>query len=240
MRRAIGCLLVVAILGGAGWFAVDYVRRHPENVPWTRLDLDHPIGLFTARKLAALGSDGDRCIALLDTARTGDDPAPPRQGDGRCGYSDGVTLGDDGRRSIGFEPRGLVTSCPVAAATYLLERDVIQPAARRHFGTAVARIAHLGSYSCRRVAGRTDARLSEHSTADAIDIAAFVLADGRRISVAADWGSPGSKGAFLKDVRDGACRTFSTVLTPDYNEAHADHFHFDQAERGAGGAGLCR
>jgi len=31
---------------------------------------------------------------------------------------------------------------------------------------------------------------------------------------------------------------FGTVLSPDYNPAHADHLHFDQASRGSGG--MCR
>jgi hypothetical protein len=34
-------------------------------------------------------------------------------------------------------------------------------------------------------------------------------------------------------VRDGACRLFATVLSPDYNAAHRDHLHLDEAKRGA-------
>ncbi|MFN3798647.1 MAG: extensin family protein, partial [Sphingobium yanoikuyae] len=50
----------------------------------------------------------------------------------------------------------------------------------------------------------------------------------------------GKDAAFLRDVRDGACGLFSTVLSPDYNAAHRDHFHLDQAERGATGWRACR
>ena len=64
----------------------------------------------------------------------------------------------------------------------------------------------------------------------------MTLEDGRKVSVLADWDGTGPRAAkgrsFLKQVRDGACRVFSTVLTPDYNDAHADHLHLDGAERG--------
>lgn len=62
------------------------------------------------------------------------------------------------------------------------------------------------------------------------------LEDGRRVSLTADWGGQGPAGEpgarFLRRIRDGACRVFSTVLTPDYNAAHADHLHLDGAPRG--------
>jgi len=66
------------------------------------------------------------------------------------------------------------------------------------------------------------------------------FAGGGRLSVAGDWPDPGPKGRFLREVRDGACRLFSTVLSPDYNEAHRDHLHLDQAARGAWGWRACR
>ncbi|HZW16829.1 MAG TPA: extensin family protein, partial [Brevundimonas sp.] len=76
----------------------------------------------------------------------------------------------------------------------------------------------------------------EHARANALDIAGVTLADGRTVSVAGDWDGEGRRGqegrAFLKRIRTGACRVFSTVLTPDYNEAHADHLHLDGAPRG--------
>ncbi|MET0248315.1 MAG: extensin family protein, partial [Sphingobium sp.] len=94
--------------------------------------------------------------------------------------------------------------------------------------------------SCRRLYGRSEGDFSEHATANAIDIAAFTLADGRRISVVTDWTGEGKDAAFLRAVRDGACDLFSTVLSPDYNAAHRDHLHLDQAERGARGGRACR
>ena len=121
-----------------------------------------------------------------------------------------------------------------------MEWQVVQPAALRHFNQPVRSISHFGSYSCRRIYGRSHGHFSEHATADAIDISAFRLKDGRRISVVNDWKGEGKDAAFLHDVRDGACALFSTVLSPDYNAAHRDHFHLDQAERGATGRRACR
>ena len=87
--------------------------------------------------------------------------------------------------------------------------------------------------------GRDSGDWSEHATANAIDIAGFVIEDGTRISVLRDWDA-GERGRFLDDVRDGACDLFATVLSPDYNAAHRDHLHLDQASRGAFGWRACR
>jgi len=61
----------------------------------------------------------------------------------------------------------------------------------------------------------------------------LTLEDGRRVTVLGDWDGSGQAGGegsvFLRRLREGACRVFSTVLTPDYNDAHRDHFHFDGA-----------
>jgi hypothetical protein len=191
------------------------------------------------RKLVALGDDPGQCRALLAAAGIADVPAPAKRGDDRCGYVDGMRLAEGGRTTA-FAPAGLITSCPVAAALALLERDVLQPAAARHFASRVASVEHAGSYSCRRLYGRADGQFSEHASADAVDIIGFRLADGTRISVLRDWSSGGPKGAFLRDVRDGACGLFATTLSPDYNQAHADHLHVDQAARGKSGFSLCR
>lgn len=103
-----------------------------------------------------------------------------------------------------------------------------RPAALAHLGKPVARLEHYGSYSCRNVYGRPQATRSRHATAEALDLAGFVLDDGTRIRVLKDWNASDERSRFLRELRDGACRFFDGVLTPDYNEAHADHFHFDR------------
>ena len=237
MARGLGCLVLLALLAGAFFVGRDYVRRHPQDVPWTALDLRHPTGRFTASKIARLGDEPAQCRALLASVVVDDVPVPPRVSSPECSYYDGMRLAG---RSLDYSPAGLVTSCPVAAALHLFETRVVQPAAQRHFGQPVRATFHAGSFSCRRLYGRAEGRFSEHATADAVDITGFRLADGTDVSVLADWTKGDAKAAFLREVRDGACRLFPTVLSPDYNQAHRDHLHLDVANRGGGGWTLCR
>jgi hypothetical protein len=97
-----------------------------------------------------------------------------------------------------------------------------------HFGSTVSRVQHVGTYNCRNVYHREQGRRSQHATANAIDIAGFTLANGREVRLLRDWKAEGAPGAFLREVRDGACRYFGAVLGPDYNAAHRDHFHLDK------------
>ena len=215
--------------------AMQWVRDHPEHFPGARFELAHPQGWATHRKLMRLSGDDAACFAALDRAGAGYERRPP-VGEGACRASQRMVLtGND--FAPGLSPAGAAPGCAVTAAMMLWDRDVVQPLAEAHFGQAVVRLDNLGSYNFRTIGGR--ARRSEHSTANAIDISAFVLADGARVSVLKDWADPGAKGAFLRAVRDESCGLFSTTLSPDYNAAHADHFHFDMAVRTAGWT-MCR
>ena len=161
-----------------------------------------------------------------------------REGTGR---RRSVRTGPAARTVLGeapLSPRSPPTTCAVAAAFEFWMRSGVQPAAEQILGERVERVEHLGAYSCRRLYGRARGRWSEHASGNALDVAAFVLADGRKISVAADWHGDGNRAAFLRRARDQACDMFGTVLSPDYNLAHADHLHLDQAERAF--AGVCR
>ncbi len=116
--------------------------------------------------------------------------------------------------------------CEVSNAFAAWARYGVDRAAQQLLGSPIARIETYGSYSCRNVAGT--ARRSAHATAGAIDISGFVLTDGRRISVAEDWsGGTSAEREFLRVVQRSACRRFDTVLGPDYNQAHRDHFHLE-------------
>lgn len=234
LRRCLlwGGLLCLILLG----YAV--MRQRPQDLPWTDIDLDQPIGLFTGRKLAALTGERAQCLALLERAGVAYSAMQPG-GSGQCVYADAVRLKAE-RGAIALSPAAVAPSCPVVAALKLWEWQVVQPAAQRIYGQPVASLRHFGSYSCRRMYGRSAGDYSEHATADAIDISAFVLADGRQVSVLNDWDGKARDAAFLRAVRDGACGLFSTMLSPDYNQAHRDHFHLDQAERGTTGWRACR
>ena len=235
MRRLLAWLVVLVLLALGGLAARDYVRRHPQDVPWTRLDLSRPVGAFTGRKLAALRDEPGRCGRLLGAAGIRFHALPQRRAGAHCGYDDAVRFAAGGSLAIAWRPADLGTSCGVAAGLALWEWHVVQPAALRHFGSRVAAIDHFGSYSCRRIAGRADGAWSEHATANAVDVAGFRLDNGMRITLVDDWSAGGRRAAFLREVRDGACGLFATVISPDYNRAHRDHFPLDQASRGARG-----
>lgn len=227
MRR----LLMLALIASTGVALIlVYLLPNlaPEDLPWTPLDLDAPVGRATAGKIAQL--QGAACRTLLNEAGIAHRALPVRQ-QNMCGFDDGIAL-EKRRGAALYAPDEPPLACPVAAALVLWERRVVQPAAEQHFRTRVTRIDHFGTYACRRMYGRNTGNWSEHSRARAIDIAGFVLSDGRRITVAADWNRDGPSGQFLHDVRDGACRIFATTLSPDYNAAHRDHFHLDEARRG--------
>jgi hypothetical protein len=235
--RWIRRLLALGILAFLGFLLWGYVRNHPQDVPWTPLDLSQPVGAFTRAKIAGL--EGPRCRGLLRRAGVRFTALPPRKAGPECGYDDAVRL-TGGAVTIGYRPADLGTSCPVAAALALWEWHVVQPAALARFGRRVAAIDTFGSYSCRRIYGRKSGQWSEHARANALDVAAFRLEDGSRISVLTDWRDEGAKGGFLRDVRDGACDLFATTLSPDYNAAHRDHLHLDEAGRGQMGWRVCR
>lgn len=202
VRQALAAMLVAAILLVIVLTALAGLRQHPQDLPWTKLDLADPVGLFTARKLAALTDDAAQCRALLGRAGVRFVTLPPVQ-EGHCGYADGVAFEPGGARTATYRPR-LGTACPVAASLTLWEWHTIQPEARTLLGSPVVAIEQLGSYNCRKIGGSES--WSEHSTADAVDIAAFVLADDRRISVLQDWRGNGPEATFLHRVRNGACR----------------------------------
>jgi hypothetical protein len=232
-------LLLLGLLALGGLLLWGYARNHPEDVPWAPLDLSHPVGAFTGRKLTQLASEPQQCRTLLRNAGIEFTSLPPRRASAQCGYEDAVRL-TGGSQRIGYRPGDLGTRCAVAASLALWEWNVVQPAALRHFGRRVEAIDHFGSYSCRRLYGRDEGAWSEHATANAVDIAGFRLEGGRRITVIGDWAGEDAEARFLREVRDGACELFASVLSPDYNAAHRDHFHFDQAMRGGMGWRACR
>lgn len=235
-RATILALILIALIC---WYLV-WTGTHPADSPFTELDLTQPIGMFTGRKIVALKGDSPRCEALLFRAGIRYRALPPA-GSGQCAYDDAVRLTEGGALATGFRPERLDVSCPVASGLVVWERQIVQPAAERFLGTRVAAIDHLGSYSCRRMYGRATGDWSEHARANALDVAGFRLSDGRRITVAADWtGGTLKEQQFLREVRDGACKLFATVLSPDYNAAHRDHLHLDQAARGELGWRACR
>src|SRR5262245_55030498 len=125
-------------------------------------------------------------------------------------------------------------ACPIVSALDHWVTDGVQPAAIRWFGSPVTEIKQISAYSCRGMVGSGGSSISEHAFGNALDIAAFTFADGRRITVQEGWhGTPEEQG-FLRDVHLAACDNFTTVLAPGYNAAHYNRIHVDLMRRASG------
>jgi hypothetical protein len=202
-----------------GWIPVP-----PQWLPWTPLNVAEPPNLWTRHKLARLSGDADACRAALRDTALEFELLTDRVTGSDCGFTNAVLV----RSTPTGVGEAFSLTCRAAVSLAMWERHALQPAATKHFGRRVAAFEHFGSYSCRNVYGRPNATRSRHATAEAWDLAGFVLDDGRRIRVARDWTSRSPEAAFLREARDGACRFFDGVLSPDYNAAHHDHLHFDR------------
>jgi hypothetical protein len=233
-RFALVLLTLFALFAAAR----NWLYEHPQHNPWAPLELDHPIGWATAGKLVELRKDAGQCHAFLDRSEI-DFEALPAKGEGPCRREDRLRLPSGSIEDLQIAPANAVATCPVHAGLAIWLRHGVQPAAEASLGKRVTAIEHLGTANCRRIGGGDTGRWSEHATGNAIDIAAFRLEDGRRISLLGDWRGTRAKAEFLRSARESACDVFGTVLSPDYNEAHADHFHLDQANR-SGGWNVCR
>ncbi len=230
-RKAWGWSVLVAwslpaLIGAAfwnGWLTV------PDRWnPWAPLWPQEVPNALIRYKLNRLGDDPLACAAALRATRLAFTPVPDRKAAAGCGWRDAVRVeGLPARVGTPF-----VLSCPAAVSLAIWERHAVQPAAMAAFGQRVVAVDHFGSFACRQIGGgrrEGSDRRSEHATANALDVAAFTLADGSTVSVARDWrrGASEPRGRFLREVHDGACALWNVVLGPEYNAAHADHFHLD-------------
>lgn len=219
--RIVGVALLWALVGVMTFVADRAVPR--QHLPWKKLTLVDPVGAATRVKAARAGADPAACRAVLAAGGIAFAEAPATTNDW-CVVKDAVRI-TSGMAPL--KPADAQMTCKQALAVALWERQVVQPAAFAELDQAVVGIDHYGSYSCRRIYGQEEGPVSEHALANALDVAGFRLADGTSISVLSDWHDPGPKGRFLRRVRDGGCKVFLTVLSPDYNAEHANHLHLD-------------
>ena len=222
MKGAVFFLGSIALIAAA--IFIGYPRLPDRWDPWADLELNETPGLLTRYKLARLSADPDSCRRILATSPFDFAALEDRETGPGCGFYNAVRIG----KTSAEVGKSFTLTCRSAVSLALWEQHALQPAAQRYFGQPVARIEHFGSYACRNVYGRSNAVRSQHAIAEAFDIAGFVLADGTRIRVLSDWEGDADRAAFLRDVRTSACDYFDAVLSPDYNAAHRDHFHFDR------------
>ena len=155
--------------------------------------------------------------------RPGTTPALPR-----LGPAQGNSVAAFG--PVAMKPAATL-ACPIVSALDRWLAESVQPAAQRWFGIRVVEIKQISAYSCRGMNGNSRAHISEHAFGNALDIASFTLADGRRITVKDGWkGMPEEQG-FLRDIQAAACQQFNTVLAPGSNLHHHDHIHVDLMRR---------
>jgi hypothetical protein len=175
----------------------------------------------------AISPQGQQCLAQLGATGSRFEALPDKYYGAGCSTLNAVSLnslaGD--RSTLELANMGPVT-CPTAEALSGWARFGVDRAARQILGSPLRRIETMGSYACRNVAGSS--KRSAHARAEAVDIAAFVLEDGRRISVLDDWNEgTADERKFLRTVQQSACKRFGTVLSPEYNAAHRDHLHLE-------------
>ncbi|MBR9653199.1 extensin family protein [Thalassovita aquimarina] len=128
--------------------------------------------------------------------------------------------------------RPATMDCGTAKALKTWVEKGMKPAVGRR-GGGVAEMRILAGYSCRTRNSRNGARISEHGKGRAIDIGGFVLKNGKEISVLKNWGKR-REGRILRKMHKSACGPFGTVLGPESDRYHRDHFHFDTARYRSG------
>lgn len=171
--------------------------------------------------------EAGQCLARLGQMGAEYTAVPDRYTEQGCAILGTVQLASlpSDTAHFGVSNLGPVT-CEVSQAFTGWARYGVDRAARQILGSPLRSIETMGSYSCRNVAG--SGRRSAHATGAAIDIAGFVLEDGRRIMVRSGWnGGTEREREFLRIVQQSACKRFDTVLGPDYNSAHHDHLHLE-------------
>jgi hypothetical protein len=155
-----------------------------------------------------------------------------------CGALRPFTVSATANGWVHLQPAALLRCQMVPAVDDWTQRVVI-PAVRYYYGAQLVELKVAASYGCRPMNHVDGARLSEHGHANAVDISAFVLADGRVVTVKNGWAGDPADRAFLRAVHRGACDVFTTVLGPSYDANHHDHFHLDLARHGGSGR-ICK
>ncbi|MGQ3903288.1 extensin-like domain-containing protein [Mixta calida] len=228
---AIALAIILAVLAGFPW-----LERHlPSHLnPFAPLSVTDPPGWVTRYKLQRIRHDPAACLAVLERAREAElvsfTQPPPMSGACPLAAPIRIQRFADVRLSSSF-----LASCPLAVSSTMFVLQADRRARSGPLHSSLRQIEHVGSYACRNIYHRAQGRRSEHATADAWDVTAFRLANGTRISVGRDWRRPGEASDLLHQWFNDSCAWFGNTLGPDYNAAHATHFHL-----GMRGYGICR
>lgn len=231
--------VLVAVIGIA--VTAAYQRLPDRLDPFAPLDVRAETApVVTRLKLAHLIRDRAFCDAALGTAELRVQRVAHLQSRG-CALTDVVHVAPENRV---FGP-GFHATCPLAVGLAMFMRHVVQPAARRHLGSEVVQIQHLGTFSCRPIRNgkpQSDAKplsdskngadpkhkeadepviMSEHAAANAIDIVGFRTKDGQLISVGRHWKKDGSTRNADTASSQLASASSAPVSLPPQDEARA-------------------
>jgi hypothetical protein len=181
---------------------------------------------LTPYKLRFAIADFSACQQALTDLGVKFKVLPDRTVSDQCHIRDQVQLTQLSQAKIST----LKTTCGTALRLAMWEYHSVQPAALKTMGNHITKINQIGSYNCRAIRSTKgpSERMSEHATANAVDISGFQLSTGGRVSVLKNWNGTPKEQAFMREIRDGGCEFFRITLSPEYNALHADHFHFDQ------------
>ena len=219
-------MMILSVACGVGYrYLPSYYN------PLAPLELSDPPNWLTQFKLKRLTPA--RCQTLLQQANEQKliTSQPVADSAGECPLTDVVRVRDFGVVKLSSS---FLASCPLALRSALYVGQQAAPLTERLMMSQLTRIEHLGSYACRNIYHRPDARRSEHASAQALDISGFILADGRHVTVLRGWKQEESA-TWLRALLGASCQYYGNGLGPDYNAAHANHFHL-----GIRGFGLCR
>lgn len=209
-------------------------RPRPE-APATRDDKDAPDAPEPAARPATPApkpeAAPDRvyqtaCPAVLSGRVTGEMLEPIAEGQCRARSPLSVTALAGNGRSISLSSP-VSTNCAMAGA--LAEWvEAVDGYARAALDSGVAELVTGTSYMCRNRYSAADGFVSEHGFANALDVVGFTLDNGETITVDGDWAGAGTpEGRLLRLAHGAACGRFTTVLGPEANADHKDHFHLD-------------
>ena len=220
------------MLIGASVLLVSYISYwlinntlEDRHNPFAKLSINQQPSFTTNLKIAGLKTRPEACFRVLEESDLEFQRLEDRSTGEGCGYFDSATLF---RSTISYGG-DITLKCAALVGLAIWEKHDLHAIAEAHLGKKVSRIRHYGTYSCRNINSASEGERSQHASANAIDIAGFKLDDGTEISVLNDWGKDTPAGKFLKQIHKAACGRFSTVLGPEYNAQHKDHFHFDQS-----------
>ncbi|MFN3868427.1 MAG: extensin family protein [Hyphomicrobiaceae bacterium] len=145
------------------------------------------------------------CDELLQPIGAKAEPQPPLRV-GECGAPAPLKVSRIGSGDgVAIQPAAIL-NCRMVSRLHQWIETVAQPAARQTFGVGIVRIDNASAYMCRNRYNDPAAKISEHAFANALDISAFVLSDGRRIDVKSFWGAEVAAAAAAEVAAAAAAR----------------------------------